>query len=79
MTWEEFLTTEFELSIDTHSNTNNTLHGSGRIVEKSGILPQIEKVPEDNNGDLMCYIFSLEDELVHLSVNDPDGILTIAK
>ena len=48
VTWEEFLTTKFALWIDTRSSTNNTLHGSGRAVEKSGILLQIEKVPETN-------------------------------
>ena len=79
MTWEEFLTTKFGLWIDTRLSTNNTLHGSARIVKKSGILLQIEKAPEANNGDLTCYIFSLEDTLAHLSVNDPDGILTIKK
>ena len=38
VTWEEFLTTKFELWTDTRSNTDNTLHGSGKAVEKSGIL-----------------------------------------
>ena len=41
VTWEEFLTTKFGLWIGTHSTTDNTLHGSGRAVEKSGILFQI--------------------------------------
>ena len=52
ITWEEFLTTKFGLWIDTRSSTNNTLHGSGRAVVKSGILLQIEKAPEASNGDL---------------------------
>ena len=77
--WEEFLTTQFGLWIDTRSSTVNTLHGSGRTVEKSSILLQIEKVPEISNGDLTCYVFSLEDAVAHLSVNDPTGILTIEK
>ena len=34
VTWEEFLTTKFELWIDTRTSTDNTLHGSGRTVEK---------------------------------------------
>ena len=72
VTWEEFLTTKFGLWIDTRSSTDNTLHGSGRAVEKSGILVQIEKAPETSNGDLTCYVFSLED--AHLSVTDPSGI-----
>ena len=79
LTWEEFLTTKFGLCIDTRSSTDNTFHGSGRAVEKSGILLQIEKAPEPSNGDLMCYIFSLEDAVVHFSVTDPGGSLTIEK
>ena len=34
VTWEDFLTTKFALSIDTSSNIDNTLLGSGRAVEK---------------------------------------------
>ena len=49
--------------------------GSG----KSGILLQIEKAPETSNGDLTCYVFSLEDAVAHLSVTDPSGILAIEK
>ena len=44
VTREEFLTCKFALWIDTRSATNNALHGSGRTVEKSGILLQIEKI-----------------------------------
>ena len=79
VTWEEFLTPKFGLWIDTRSSTNNTLHGSGRTVEKSGILLQIEKAAETSGGDLTCYVFSLEDAVAHLSVTDPNGILTIEK
>ena len=79
MTWEEFLTTKFGLWIDTRSSINNTLHGSGRAVEKSGILLQIEKALESSGGELTCYIFSLEDAVAHLSVTDPNGILTTEK
>ena len=50
MTWEGFLTTKFALWIDTHSSTNNILHGSARAVEKSGILLQIKKAPETSGG-----------------------------
>ena len=77
MIWEEFLTTKFGLWIDTRSSTDNTLHGSGKTVEKSGIL--LKKGPETSNGDLTCYVFSLEDAVAHLSVTDPSGILTIEK
>ena len=79
MTWEEFLTTKFELWIDACSSTDNTLHGSNRAVEKSGILLQIEKAPETSNGDFTCYKFGLEEVVAHLSVTDPSGILTIEK
>ena len=65
--------------MDTQSDTNNTLRGSGRVVEKSGILPQLEKVLEASNVELTCYVFSLEDAVTHLSVTDPSGILTIEK
>ena len=73
------MTTKFALWIDTRSSIDNTLHGSGRAVEKSGILLQIEKAPETSRGDLTCYVFSLEDAVAQLSVTDPSGILTIEK
>ena len=76
---EELLTTKFGLWTDTRSSTDNTLHGSSRAVEESGILLQIEKVPEASNGDLTSYVFSLEDAVAHLSVTDPSKILTIEK
>ena len=78
VTWEEFLTAKFGLWIDTRSSIDNTLHGSGQAVKKSGILLQIEKALE-TSGDLACYVFILEDAVVHLSVTDPCGILTIEK
>ena len=59
VTWEEFLTTKFGLWIDTRSSTDNTLYGSVKAIEK-GILLQIEKVPETSDGDLTCYVFSLQ-------------------
>ena len=71
--------TKFAIWIDTRSSTDNTPHGSGRTEEKSGILLQIEKVPETINGDLTCYEFSLEDAVAHLSVTDSSSILTIEK
>ena len=79
MIWEDFLTTKFALWLDICSSIDNTLHGSGRAVEKSGILLQIEKAPETCGGDLTCYVFSLEDAVAHLSVTNPSGILTIEK
>ena len=79
VTLDEFLTIKFGLWIDTRSSTNNILHGSGRAVEKSGILFQMEKAPETSGGDLTCYVFSLEDAVAHLSVTDPGVILTVKK
>ena len=37
------------------------------------------KMAADPFGDLMCYVFSLEDAVTHISVTDPSGILTIEK
>ena len=79
VTWEEFLTSKSGLWIDARSSTNNKLHGSGRAVEKIGIMLQIEKVAETSDGDLTCYVFSLEHALTHLSVTNPIWILTIEK
>ena len=79
MTLEEYLTTKFGLWIDTRSSIDNTLHYSGRTVEKGGMLLPIEKVPETSNVDLTCYVFSLEDAVTHLSITNPSGILTIEK
>ena len=76
VTCEEFLSKKFRLWIDTRSSIDNTLHENGRAVEK-GIILQIEKAAEASGGDLMCYVFSLEDAVAHQSVNDPNGILTI--
>ena len=56
VTWEGFLTTTFALWVDTRSSTNNILHRSGRTVEKSGILLQIEKAPKSSGGDLTCHV-----------------------
>ena len=77
MTCEEFSSTKFGLWIDTRSSIDNTLHGNGRVIEQ-GIILQMEKVVEAS-GDLMCYVFSLEDVVAHISVTDPSGILTIEK
>ena len=41
------------------------------------MMLQTEKAFEASGGDLMCYVFSLEDAVAHISATDPDGILTI--
>ena len=43
------------------------------------MMLQIKKAPETSGGGLMCYVFSLEDAVAHLSVIDSGGILTIGK
>ena len=77
VTCEEFLSTKFGLWIDMHSSIDNTLHSNCRAVDK-GMILQIEKASETSGGDLMCYVFSLEDAVAHLNFNNPD-ILTIEK
>ena len=76
--WKTFLATKFALWIDTRSSTDNNFYGSGRVVNQ-GIKLQIEKACETNGGHLMCYVFSLEHALAHLSVTSPSGTLTIEK
>ena len=77
MTRENFLTTKFALWIDTRSRIDNTLHGSGRATEKSGILLQIQKPPESKKKPPA--MFSLEYAVAHLRITDPSGILMIEK
>ena len=72
------MTTKFALWIDTGSSIDNTLHGSGRAVDK-GIILQIEKAPEASGGDLTCHVFSFGDAVAHLSVINTKKILTIEK
>ena len=76
---EEFLTTKFGLEIFTRSSTCNTPHGSGKAVEKSGILLHIEKAPETSDDDLICCVFSLENAVAHLSFTSANRILNIEK
>ena len=64
--------------MDTCSSTDITLHGNGRAVDR-GMVIQTEKASEVSSGDLMCYVFSLEDAVSHVSVTSPSGILTIEK
>ena len=60
VTWGELLTAKFGLWIDTRSSANNTLHGRGRAVEKSGILLQIEKATGTSGGDLNATYLALK-------------------
>ena len=78
VTWGEFLTTKFSLWIDVRSSNDNRLYGSGRTVERSGILLQIERAADASGGDLVCYVFSLEDAVAHLNTISGE-MLTIEK
>ena len=60
MTLEEFLAKKFALWINTRSSTDNSLNDSGRVVNQCVKL-QIVKASEVSGGDLMCYVFSLQD------------------
>ena len=79
MTWEDFLMTKCGLWIETRSSIDNTLHDSGRAVEKSGISLQIGKATETSGGDFTCYVFSFEDAVARLNTTNPSGNLTIEK
>ena len=74
-----FLRTKLGLLVDTHSSTDNTLHDSGRTLEKSGILLQIGKADERSDADFTCHVFSLEDAVAHLATSNPSGILALEK
>ena len=77
---EEFYKPNIKKILVTINGMPHHLFAAGlQAREKSGILFQIEKVPETSNGDLTCYVFSLEDALAHLSVTFPSGILTTEK
>ena len=78
MTWGEFLATKFGLWIDVRSSNDNRLHGSGKKVERSGILWQIERAADASDGELVCHVFSLEDAVAHLNTSSGE-ILTIEK
>ena len=78
VTWGEFLTTKFGLWIDLRSTPDEALHGSGRPVDRTGILLQIERAAETSGDDLLCYVFSLEDAVCHLN-NQGGELLSIEK
>ena len=72
VSFEEYLTTKYELWIDTRSSTDNKLHSSGRLMN-SGVKLQIDKVVE-SSGNLTCYIFAVQDAYAHLSDGKLDAI-----
>ena len=66
--WYDFLTEKFCLWVDMRSSIDNILHGSGRTIDKSGVLLQIDKVAE-KSGDLTCHVFSISDSILHIKNN----------
>lgn len=70
---------KFGLRLDTCSSTDNTLDDSGRLLEKSGVLLQIEKTAESSDDNLRCHEFIVEDVVIHLAINDPSEVITIKK
>ena len=68
VSWSDFLTTKFGLWVDMRSSVDNALHGSGRTVDKSGVLLQIDKVAEAS-GDLTCHVFAIADTVLHIKNN----------
>ena len=49
--------------------SHNSLQGSGRTDERSGISLQIERAADASDGDVVCYVFSLEDAAAHLNTS----------
>ena len=78
MNHEKCLSTKFGLWIGTRSSIESSLHGNDSEIEQ-GIILQIEKASEAGGGDHMCYVFSLEDAVAHISVTNPNGILATEK
>ena len=66
MTWEELVLTKCWLWIDIGSSTDNILHSTGKEMEKSGILLQLECVAKSCNDDPTCHVLSFADAMVHV-------------
>ena len=69
---EEYFTTKYGLWIDTRLFTDDKLHGSGRLVN-STIKLQTDKIGE-SSGNLLCYIFAVQDAYIHQSDGKLDAI-----
>lgn len=79
MAWEDFLGTTIGLWVNKHLSTDDNLHGSGKVLEKHGVLHQIEKAAESSDADLKCQFFSPKDVLAHLATSEPSEISNINK
>ena len=53
------------------------MQGPVQIKDFMVIVEQEEKVPDNNNNDLTCYLFIVKDEVSHILISDPSGILMI--
>lgn len=70
---------KFGLRLDTCSSTDNTLNDSGRLLEKSGVLLQIEKTAESSDDDPKYHVLSLADSVAYLTIRNHSKIFTIEK
>ena len=63
---EKYLTKRFALWLDLRSTDDNTLHGSGRRIEKAseGVTIQIEKQQEFNEN-LNIYLYIIQDAQIN--------------
>ena len=68
VSWGAYCTTKFGFWVDFRSSTSNILHGSGRPTNK--IMLIIDKVSEAAAGDLMCYVFTVEDSVLRIYLED---------
>ena len=68
VSWGEYCTTKFGFWVDFRSSTSNILHGSGRPTNK--IMLIIDKVSEAAAGSLMCYVFTVEDSVLRIYLED---------
>ena len=59
------LTLESDFFSSGSTFSHNPFQGSGRTDERSGILLQIERAADASDGDVVCYVFSLEDAVAH--------------
>ena len=67
------------LRLDTCSSTDNILNDSSRLLEKSGVLLQIENTAESSDDDPKYHVFSLADSLAYFTIRNHSKIFTIEK
>ena len=77
MIWEELLIKQFRIWINTYSSTDNTLHRSGRAIERIKILLQIEKACRIRDKGSFTPKFFVDDAVNQTDFSNRSGILTI--